>query len=147
VPTILDYCGLAVPGECNGQSLRPFIEGLAVPNLPSITETNLGREGQLIALRDQNHKLIYNLSHDRVWLYDLNADPGEKKSLLPDSTAGQTTSEPASSPAVQLERDLRVTMLGLLKSDRLADLALGQEDLKPMDAETRERLKALGYVY
>jgi arylsulfatase len=147
MPTILDYCGLEVPNECNGQSLRPFIEGQAVPDLPGITETTLGRRAHFIALRDQGHKAIYELDHDKVWLYDLGSDPDERTSLLPDSTLAQMMPDHPSSEAGQLELELRAALLRLLKSERLADLDLSLEDLRPMDAEMRNRLKALGYVY
>jgi arylsulfatase A-like enzyme len=147
MPTILDYCGLAVPTECNGQSLRPFIEDTVSPDLPAITETHGGKHRHLVAFRHQNHKLIYDLKNDKAWLYDLQTDPGEKNSLLPEAAPMQPAPEENLSPARQKEQAMRQELLNLLGLKQLAGLAVTEKGLKEIDEKTKDQLKALGYVY
>jgi len=147
VPTILDYCGLDAPATWNGQSLRPYIETDRTPDLPGITETQVGKESHLVALRQGGHKLIYDVQQDKVWLYDLKADPGETNSILPDSTlAGLDTTEVRPETRA-LEQELREILLKTLQAEDLTDLHLTRKDLGPIGDHTKERLKALGYVY
>jgi arylsulfatase A-like enzyme len=149
VPTILDYCGLEVPATWDGQSLRPFIETERTPDLPGVTETQVGKKSHLMALRQGGHKLIYDIQNDKVWLYDLQADPGETNSILPDSTlAGlESAGNRSAALAIELEEELRADLLDALRSEDLADLRPTMKDLGPIDNQTKERLKALGYVY
>jgi arylsulfatase A-like enzyme len=147
VATILDYCGLDAPKDWNGQSLRPFIESDTAPDLPCITETQVGRLSHLMALRRRDHKLIYDVQQGKVWLYDMVADPEEKRSILPDSIRASIDSLEDTSPALELERNLRQDLLETLGAADLDALSPSREDLGPIDPQTRERLKALGYVY
>ena len=147
MPTILDYCSLEVPQECNGQSLRPYIEGDVSPDLASITETHVAKLMHLLGFRHRNHKLIYDLTNDEVWLYDLETDPGEKNNLLPKAATMKPAAEESSSPARQKEQELRQELLDLLGLKRLIDITLTGIDLKEIDEKTKEQLKALGYVY
>jgi arylsulfatase len=149
MPTILDYCGFKAPKDCHGQSLRPFIEGDATPNLPGITETHrgTGMKFHLMAIRHQDHKLIYDLAYDRAWLYNLRADPRERNSLLPEAATIEPSLEEAQEPARQQEQQMRKELMDLLSLRQLADLTLTGEDLPEIDQKTREQLKALGYVY
>jgi arylsulfatase A-like enzyme len=147
MPTIVDYCGLKAPQECDGQSLRPCIEGGATPHLPSITETHGTRDFHLLAFRQGGHKVIYDFIQDRVWLYDLVTDPSETKNLLPDSAAIEPAPEERSSPGRQKEQLMRTDLLHLLSLRQMSDLALTAEDLGEIDEKTKAQLKALGYVY
>ena len=147
MPTILDYCGLQIPQECNGQSLRPFIESQAVPDLPGITETHGTRNFHLLAFRHQGHKVIYDFIKDKIWLYDLGTDPEESTSLLPESATIEPASERASAPARQKEQQMRRELLDLLSLRQMPDLRLTEKDLGEIDPKTKEQLKALGYVY
>ena len=147
MPTVLDYCGLEVPKECDGQSLRPFIEGDASPNLPSITETYMGKLNYLVAFRHADWKLIYDMSNDRAWLYDLGSDPRERKSLLSPTAGIEPAPEEAEDPARQKEQQMRRELMDLLNLKLLAELKVRGKSLKEIDEKTREQLKALGYVY
>jgi arylsulfatase len=147
MPTILDYCHLEVPEECDGHSLRPFIEGDASPSLPSITETYMGNRRHLMAFRHGGQKLIYDMSDDLAWLYDLGSDPGERNSLLSPTAGIEPAPEEAEDPARQKEQQMRRELMDLLNLKQLTDLKLRGKDLQEIDEKTRERLKALGYVY
>jgi arylsulfatase A-like enzyme len=147
VATILDYCALDRPVTWDGQSLRPFIETDRSPDLPGIVETQVGKTSHLMALRQGEHKLIYDLMGDKVWLYDLQADPGETNSILPDSTLAGLDSIQTQPEARALEQKLRQVLLQTLTAEFLDDLRPSLKDLGPIDRATKERLKALGYVY
>jgi arylsulfatase A-like enzyme len=147
MPTILDYCDLQAPEECNGQSLRPLIETKASPNLPGIIEVQAGRQNHLVALRHQGHKLIYAFGENTVQLYDLETDPEERKNLLPEMATMEQSAQAVSDPAWQREQHLRRVLLDLLSIEELADLKLTAKDLKGLDEKTKRQLRALGYVY
>jgi arylsulfatase A-like enzyme len=146
MPTILDGCDLRVPEACNGRSLLPFIGGEAAPELPSVTETHY-QDVHLLAYRQQGRKVIYDLGRDRVELYDLQADPGEGVNLLPEAATIEPLPGEMTDPQRHKEQQLRADLLALLGVQRMADLFMTEKDIKEIDAETKERLKALGYVY
>src|SRR5262249_48369790 len=89
-PTVLDAFGLKPPPSFQGQSLLPFLRGRARPWDPVYSETQRNSERRhLVAVRDGSLKYILGtrpglasppevLSEE---LYDLAADPGEKKPL------------------------------------------------------------------
>jgi arylsulfatase A-like enzyme len=147
MPTVLDYCGLKVPAECDGHSLRPFIEGDASPNLPSITETYMGRANYLVAFRHKGQKLVYDMNDDRVLLFDLGSDPAERNNLLSATATIEPTPGEAEDPARQKEQQMRQELLDLLNLKQLARLKVWGKKLKEIDEKTKEQLKALGYLY
>jgi arylsulfatase len=156
--TILDYCGVDGLEEVQGQSLRPYIESGRTPHLPSCLETHSAQKKRhLMAYRTAQYKLIYQLSSAAAELYDLTADPDERHNLLETGTAGdregisrtggrQTGDRPdRGRPAVrELQATLTAEMLAALGVETIEELQLGPT--AEMDPETRERLKALGYV-
>ena len=146
MPTVLEACGLSSPEACNGRSLLPFLEEEDAPKLPGVTETHYS-DVHLLAYRHQGEKVIYDLGRDRAWLYDLQQDPDEGNNLLPDSAAIEPTPEEGDHPARQREQRMRRDLLALLDVPAMADLFMTDQDIKDIDAETRQRLKALGYVY
>ena len=147
VSTIVDYCGLAAPAAWDGMSLRPFIETDRSPDLPGVTETQVGIRSHLMALRQGGYKLIYDVRNDKVWLYDLEVDPGETNSILPDSTLAGLDSTEIDQEVRAIERKLREDFLETLRAQDLVDLRPTLKQLGPIDRQTKERLKALGYVY
>ncbi len=146
MPTLLDGCGLPVPEACNGRSLYPFIEGDAVPELPSVTETHY-RNVHLLTYRHLGDKIIYDLGQDRAWLYDLKTDPDERMNLLSESAAIEPAAEEMTEPGRRREQRMRTELLALFGVPLMTDLLMTEKDIKEIDTDTKERLKALGYVY
>jgi arylsulfatase A-like enzyme len=142
-PTILDYCNIRIPGEAQGKSLRSFIEEESSPNLPACMETrNVQTLTHMLGYRTGHYKVIYDLSRGSAELYDLAEDPHERNNLLVDEGLAQARQDPAAHIEFRLQKKL-LTTLGV---EELSALKLGEESTS-MDPQTRERLKALGYIY
>ena len=124
-PTLLDLAGLQAKGM-EGRSLGKAIAGQAMDDAPAYSES-LHAQLQygwapLHALREARYKLI---EAPRAELYDLQADGGETKDL----------SHEASGRAEAMRAELRKIMT---TTTPVASQAI--------DAETAERLQALGYL-
>jgi len=142
MPTILDYCGLAPPGDLNGQSLRPFIERGSAPELPVCLETSgywKGAESafQLVGIRRDGYKLIGDPLTGHWELYALAEDPAERHNLL---------DGPADPALREKEANLRQELFATLRAGHLDELKLSPGEWQ-MDQATTQRLRALGYVY
>jgi arylsulfatase A-like enzyme len=100
-PTLLDAVGVASPDSFQGRSAWEEISAGALPDRPAITEcingcTNPVRpddrmRSRLMAVRDEELKLVINFGEKQDYLYDLRNDPGENSPLLP----GERTRERA----------------------------------------------------
>jgi arylsulfatase A-like enzyme len=133
-PTLVDLAGAPHPDAgWQGQSLAGAIRGggepsphpvameIAVaPSIPAIRQQ---------ALRDGRHKLITSFDDPRVTeaLYDIEADPGERRNLAHDDPA----------TAQRLRDTLRT-----LVAERAETVAMGADE----DEEIAERLRELGYM-
>jgi arylsulfatase A-like enzyme len=122
VPTILDMVGLP---EMPGQRGRSLFDGgsqvlIAQTHKPEATRN-------LVCLRDERFKMIYDVDLDEFELYDLEQDPGELVDVF-DTRAGERAEWP--------------DQLRWIGERAKLDHALDIEDLDP---ETLERLKGLGY--
>ena len=125
-PTLLDYAGLPVRSEVEGRSLRPAADGQTLDDAAAYAES-LHAQLQygwapLHALRTDRFKLI---DAPRVELYDLASDAGE----------GRDRAAQDASRVEALRRELRKVMAATTPSAAQA-----------IDAETAERLRALGYL-
>ena len=84
-PTLLDFAGVAIPGEMQGESLRPLLEGDRAPNwrqevyyhyyeYPIMTHVN-----PHYGIRNNRYKLIRFYGDVDGWeFYDLERDPTEQ---------------------------------------------------------------------
>jgi len=135
--TLCDYLGLDCPGPDQGTSLLDPEGGRYL-----LVEGVKGKPGNR-ALRNARYKLIHRpdgpppnsrpAAAARRALYDLVRDPEETGNLL----AGGGGEE-ARAVAGRLERALRETLAGLTAEAGTRTV--------PLDATTRERLEALGYL-
>jgi choline-sulfatase len=124
-PTLLDYAGLPAKGM-EGRSLRPAASGEEMPDAPAYAES-LHPQLQygwapLHAWRTARFKLI---EAPRPELYDLQADPAEARD--------RSREEPVRLEAMRGELDKAMA-------------TTTPNAATPVDAETAERLAALGYV-
>jgi arylsulfatase A-like enzyme/Flp pilus assembly protein TadD len=126
LPTVLDLLGVALPAGLEGRSLRPLLAGRALDAQPSYFEalsSSLNRGwAPLHGVSESGLKYIDVPIPE---LYDLRADPGETRNLLP--------SRPHD---VGRLRERLASLRG--KDKGVARVAESQE--------TVERLRALGYA-
>jgi arylsulfatase A-like enzyme len=132
-PTLLDFAGLPREPQHEGRSLLPLLEGGA-PGAPRTLFAHLhrrqptGEELELHAVIDGDWKLIAGPGREPQ-LFDLASDPDERRSLA------------AQQPARVADLERRWT--AFLEKGRRLRVA---EQETVLDAEARERLRALGYV-
>jgi arylsulfatase A-like enzyme len=148
MPTILDVVGLApaAPGREQGLSLRPLWEGRPSSPREAFTEA-LSTDREDKSLRDARYKYVVTMwprqvsRHGRSWvapaerlarteLYDLAADPGERRNLLRDPTPEVRRL------AERFDAELR---------GRAAE-APGHAETTHLGEKTLQRLRALGYL-
>ncbi len=124
-PTLLDYAGLKLPGA-EGRSLRPAIDGKTLEDAPAYAESMHPQLqygwAPLHAWRTSRFKLI---EAPRPELYDLEADRGE-------------TADRSRDDASRLEAMRRKLREVMATTTPVA--------VQAIDAETAERLGALGYL-
>ena len=127
MPTVLDLVGLPLPDHLTGSSLLPLIDG--TPEPPRYVFAHW-RERGARSLRAGRYKLIRIPGNQHV--FDLLRDPGERR------------------PIEKIRPDLVASLGGDLK--RLMETASATAELvapgapEPIDAKTREELRALGYL-
>lgn len=131
-PTVLDLLGLPVHENTQGRSLAGWIQGLEPASGRGLyyAETLSPRFshgwGEMRALFEGDHKYIHG---PRPELYQVKVDPGELQNRVDEP--GERTDE--------LKRALEA-FIARQASQTSADA------VQEMDAETRQRLAALGYI-
>ncbi len=94
-PTLIDLVGAPIPAGMRGRSLLPRIEGSGPPAAPAHTifgelMPSTATPTKAAMMIDGGHKLIHRISDRRWELYDLRADPGEKRNLVDAPAAAAT---------------------------------------------------------
>lgn len=143
-PTIADLTGVSVPDDAfEGRSLAPLLAGHAEPHAAPLVASmrrnhkkyygpwKKTRGDQNLVVRDGPWKAIWNVEPDTVELYDLSADPGERRNL--------SLEHPAI--AKRLAAHAR-TYLAQCQERR----GRPQQTSAEISEEAAERLRALGYV-
>lgn len=84
-PTIACLFNVPPPASWQGRCLAPAIAGKSLYPLPAFAEllpTNAWkREAKSIVSSDANHHAIYNITHSRWEVFDLAADPEERRNF------------------------------------------------------------------
>jgi len=130
-PTLLELAGLGVPEDVMGRSLASALWlGEDVEARVAVSELDtLGQS--LSSFRTDEHKLIHDRRSNRALVYDLEADPGERKPLSRGPTFEQAGTD-ARRAGEWLEGWKRALPEGGTSGD--------------VPAEVWERLRDLGYV-
>jgi arylsulfatase A-like enzyme len=142
-PTILDLLGRPLLGKAQGVSLAPYLVPGSEEAKPPARHlfTEMGPLGvtweghsHLKAVRNERYNLIVN--YDREWkqLFDRIDDPLEKKDLY---EAKKDTAE---------IRDLQAQLDGFVRAGLAYNASFREKNQIEIDEETRERLRALGYM-
>jgi arylsulfatase A-like enzyme len=133
-PTVLEYAGIGDPGKIQGHSLMPLLNGTAAASGPVHAELDIDPHPRFKAFRRAQEMILhdtdkYIASSDRDnMLFDLQSDPSESTNIL--STRPEQ--------ATALREALELYFRGLAKIEGGPG--------RTIDNETREKLKALGYV-
>ena len=130
-PTILELLGAAVPDQLDGKSLLPVLRGdathgraVAVSEVDGSIEKRAGRAK---AVRTERYKLIESSVDNSELLFDLRADPAERRDLR----------------GANAELAAQIRAAAGAEPRRPAVAAAPQ---RTPDAATGERLRALGYA-
>lgn len=141
-PTLVELAGIDVPPSHEGSSFARALRGEThdVADKPVFTESGYDVDASQLAVRDQNWKLIHvrsesdrpNLSGAEFELYDLAKDPGELANVA------EWNPEQVARLRGELSRWYNATE----GRDELGD----EVDLESLDKDSRDMLKALGYI-
>jgi len=135
MPTFLEMAGLPTPPGIQGTSILPLMHGKdGAPGPPLAFSQRRGEEDPDFsdAITDGRWKLIRDRAMGRTMLFDLAADPGENL------------------PVQTLNQDVVTRLAGELDRWSAENTALYNhvrpEETTPLDPETEERLRSLGYI-
>lgn len=133
MPTVLDSLNITAPPDIQGASLLPLIREGKNVNAYAYSEGGMNGEVKAIISEDLKWKYIYNMERKRKnkELYDLEDDPAEHVNLIHQRP--------------EIAEKLRGELFGQMdENEKLAEsYSSGAVEL---ENETRETLKALGYV-
>lgn len=135
-PTLLELCGMKTdPRWLSYASLIPLLKGEPFENAPISSSSPLHYEDKEDVVFGR-YKAIHTLHTDRIWIFDLEADPGERHDLA-DSVPERVT-------------EARKLLEGIAQaSATLRDHYRIQGGGSPADLspESLEQLRSLGYIH
>ncbi|MBI5374686.1 MAG: sulfatase-like hydrolase/transferase [Candidatus Schekmanbacteria bacterium] len=126
-PTVLELLGITNNSKTDGKSIVPLMNGEKMEELPSYCEAEIPKSFYWNALKGVRYKGWEYIYGRKPELYNLEKDPAEKENLI--SKEGAKAAE----------------LQGILKKiveDRNKRISTS---IAPVDEETVERLKSLGY--
>jgi choline-sulfatase len=128
LPTLLDLAAVTVPGEIEGRSLRPALDGGSMRDEPAYVESMLAHRhmgwAALQGLRTATWKYI---QAPRPELYDVGGDPGELRNRIADHARDAAS--------------LRKLLSGQTPTAPPSDKTVGRTD-----GRVAAQLRALGYL-
>ncbi len=134
LPTLVDVAGAPLPELVRGQSLLPVLAGGEPPARVFYSQGPARRTSyDHDALYQGYSKLVYTVQRDRVELYDLRADPGEKHDLA--------TADPERAAA--LRNELRAWKAAAVKT--WASLPQADVASEDVDQAMEDALDRIGY--
>ncbi|NWG00285.1 MAG: sulfatase-like hydrolase/transferase [Thermoanaerobaculaceae bacterium] len=132
-PTVIQLAGLRKPPDLDGASLVDLWRGKGAPRVAYV-ETLMPRLNfgwaEVRGLRDARSKVI---EAPRPEVYDLSRDPAERENLV-------RPGSPVPEPALPLFEELR-------RRTAADPFTRGEQQEVAVSAETREKLRSLGYVW
>jgi choline-sulfatase len=91
VPTIVDYCGIQVPPQLQGRSVRSLLEGRPYEartsafiehHLPGgLSYKAVRTPDRLYAMHADGHQELYDLAHDPAQLHNVAGEPAHRDAL------------------------------------------------------------------
>ena len=133
VPTVLDLLGLPQSPGTMGRSLAKVVDGGPDEGLDghvAFAESTLPGNGWRTVV-SRRHQLLYDVVSGERRLYDLEADPAEQHDVA------------AAHPEI-VDRMMAILHERLAENARRNPASPSQQ--RPVDEETRQQLRALGYV-
>lgn len=132
LPSVLDVLGIPSPGGLEGRSLLPLVDperrSERAPQPPlAVSEIAEDLCEPCVSIRGGDLKYLYFPARDRGELYDLRRDPAERHDL--------TAERPAEAHALRNQARAIVAAGELVETQAV-----------PVDPQTLEELRALGYV-
>ena len=126
-PTVLEAAGIAPPAGTEGRSL--LTRGLLHHHQRPVFSESVGGGSHRVVV-DGGLKLVHRLDPEARFLFDLEADPGERKRLRPGE-----------------KRERFEQLSGLLDAwEAHLEASRGQAEEVEMTEEIKERLRALSYL-
>lgn len=129
MPTLLGLAGTSAPDAVAGEDLRPLLAGGNLDGEGVAFSSGAKWRPGLKAVRTKDRKLLHAGEADRLLVFDVKADPQEKTGLAASD-------------------EDRATLGALLEAHRQtleAGTAL-EAQATTMDRDTRDKLRALGYL-
>ena len=85
LPTLLSALGVDWEGPTQGRDVMPWLDAAPTSEAPPGFYALTLDGTRISSVRFGRHKLIYNHRSERAFLYDLEADPGERHDIAPES--------------------------------------------------------------
>jgi len=136
VPTVLEVLGMRAPRDLDGQSVLAMLPpGAEEGEREAFSESMLFGTEEQKSLRTSRFKVIYTFETKRIKLYDLRADPQERRNVAPHMVPV------ASRMLKRMDAWVKANKEAAGAADRAGDTVVVSHE-----KEIMERLKALGYV-
>jgi arylsulfatase A-like enzyme len=137
MPTVLALFGIELPSESDGRDLSPLLRGeeLSGDEPLRYSELTRGDIGTVYAVEGNGWKVLVSLKRKALRVFDLKNDPGERRPLT-------ERNAPQFAEAVVRARRFHSSLAQAAQKLPKA----GPVTTQPIDAESLEKLRSLGYI-